>query len=171
MYRVANPPALIALASSLDLHLGPHGFVIVEPDDRARAAGVTRGYLRKTWNTNRGVLLTRSPSPEPAALRGHVELLRREGGRLLGSSWWSQLGVQLVLLFDAATPPEPALQALVDMINTQGVLIQSVFAVDLTSGAHTSARTWGQFVTGKFQDAIDKALGDVRVTTEGAPKS
>lgn len=152
MYRAATP----TLASALEAKLAPHGFKAVDPDAALAARGVRKLFHRKTWNTNRGVVLA-----EPGALRiaELVAIMRHEAGAFLGSSWWSQLGLQLVVVVEGARlPTEQELRPYVDAVNTQGVLIQSVFAVDPSTKQWTQARTWGQVVTGKFQDAIAAAL-------------
>jgi hypothetical protein len=43
-------------------------------------------------------------------------------------------------------------------VDNPWAIIQSVFLVDPASRPFRSARTWGQFVTRKFQDAIFTAL-------------
>lgn len=154
MYRTPSPE----LAAALEARLGPLGFARVPVDETAGARGVRGAWLRKTWNTRRGVLLVRLEGAP--ALPAVVEALRAEGERLLGSSWWSQLGLQLVLDVDAV-PPE--MTGLVDAVNTQGVLVQSVFAVDLATGAMRETRTWGQVITGRFQDAIAAVLAELAV--------
>ena len=87
MYR-ESPPTLLALANALDRRLSPHGFLVVEPDEASRApeVGVVRGYHRKTWNTNRAVFLARLEACDVQGTRTHVEVLRRESGRVFGSS-------------------------------------------------------------------------------------
>lgn len=157
MYREGSP----TLANALDLRLSPHGFAIVAPDEASRALGVLRGYHRKTWNTNRAVFLARLESADEPALRAHVHALQRESGRVFGSSWWSQLGLQLVFEVEGAAPPRALLEDLVASFNTQGILVQSIFALQAGASTWTSARTWGQMITGKFQDAIGAALDDV----------
>ena len=157
VYREGIP----TLAHALEARLSAFGFATVEPDETSRALGIVRGYHRKTWNTNRAVFLARLEPNDPTALRACVEERRRESGRVFGSSWWSQLGLQLVLEVSGALPSEAALQGLVAAFNTQGILIQSLFAVDPSTLGRTSARTWGQVVTGKFQDAIAQAIEDV----------
>lgn len=157
MYREGIP----TLAHALEARLSPFGFATVEPDETSRALGIVRGYHRKTWNTNRAVFLAQFDPSARGDLRAFVEVLRRESGRVFGSSWWSQLGLQLVLEVPGEVPTEPTLAGLVAAFNTQGILIQSLFAVDPSTLARTSARTWGQVVTGKFQDAIALGLEDV----------
>jgi hypothetical protein len=162
MYR-QSPPTLVALANALDRRLSLHEFLVVEPDEAARApeVGVVRGYHRKTWNTNRAVFLARLEEGDTQDMRSRVEVLRRESGRVFGSSWWSQLGLQIVFAVVGPPPAESVLKELVAAFNTQGILIQSLFAVDLGTLATTSARTWGQVITGPFQDAIAEAIEDV----------
>jgi hypothetical protein len=154
---------LDSLASALDRRLSPHGFSVVEPDEAAGSpeVGVVRGYHRKTWNTNRAVFVARLETRDSSAIRTRVEVLRRESGRVFGSSWWSQLGLQIVFVVEGPPPEEDVLKSLVAAFNTQGILIQSVFAVDLVTLTWSSARTWGQVVTGPFQDAIAQAIEGV----------
>lgn len=157
MYREGIP----TLARALEARLSPFGFATLEPDEGSRALGILGGYHRKTWNTNRAVFLAQTEPRDPTALRAYVEALRRESGRVFGSSWWSQLGLQLVLEVTGTPPSQATLQGLVAAFNTQGILIQSLFAVEPSTLERTSARTWGQVVTGKFQDAIARAIEDV----------
>jgi hypothetical protein len=153
--------ALPTLGHALTLRLAPHGFRTVEPDEGGRSIGITLALHRKTWNTNRGVLLVAIPALAPSTIGAQVQVLRSEGERLLGSSWWSQLGLQLVFEVESSALPSAGhLSSLVDAVNTQGVLVQSIFAIHGPSGARVEARTWGQMITGKFQDAIALALED-----------
>ena len=155
MYRDAAPP----LAVALEAKLAPHGFKTVEAEGSLAARGVRKLWHRKTWNTNRGVV---HADPGKVLLGEFVERMRYEAGPFLGSSCWSQLGLQVVLAIDAARVPTPEqLTTCVDAVNTQGILIQSVFAVDPSSGEWSQARTWGQFVTGKYQDAIAEGIAEV----------
>ena len=162
MYR-ESAHTLATLENALNRRLSPHGFLVVEPDEAARApeVGVVRGFHRKTWNTNRAVFLARLEGGDPLKTRSRVELLRRESGRVFGSSWWSQLGLQIVFACEGPPPEADVLKALVASFNTQGILIQSLFAVDLGTADCTSARTWGQVVAGAFQGALAQAIEDV----------
>lgn len=136
----------------LEARLAPLGFV-----------AVGRDWLhRKTWNTNRGVAVTKAPAGFD--VRAYVETLRASSVRPLRHSWWAQLGLQIVLESDGPPPSETDLAPLVDRVNHQGVLVQSVFVIDATTGQWRQARTWGQLVTGKFQDAIAAGLEEVRTS-------
>ncbi len=71
------------------------------------------------------------------------------------------LGLQIVLiapgLCDAGIDP----QEHVAKVDNQWAIIQSLFLVDSTTWKVSASRSWGQFVTGQYQDAIAKALRDV----------
>ena len=140
MYREAPATLFDALASKL----APFGFV-----------PLGREYLhRKTWNTNRGVVLARLERDLASTIGALVVAARAP----LKHSWWAQLGLQIVLETDAP-PPASTLERLVDPINHQDILVQSVFAVG-PDGTWTEARTWGQVITGKYQDAIASVLAE-----------
>ena len=126
--------------------LAPFGFV-----------PIGREFLhRKTWNTNRGVAFATLPSSVDLAYA--VEQVRAAARVPLKHSWFGQLGLQIVFDADGPPPPVPLLAAHIDRINHQGILVQSIFAIHAATGERTEARTWGQVVTGKYQDAIAAAL-------------
>jgi hypothetical protein len=157
LYRTAPRSTL----DVLEEHLAPHGFVRVGSD-----------YLhRKTWNTNRGVALSRVEADFD--LRRQVGQMRKRAAAPLGHSWWAQLGLQLVLEQNGPPTSEDVLQRFVDGYNHQGVLVQSIFVLDATTGQWRQARTWGQFITAKYQDAIAAALEEIRKHRErsGSPSS
>lgn len=159
MYRTAPP----TLTRFLDQRLVPLGFVTLEPSSALTAIGARRLYRRKTWNTNRGVVVIAQAGRD---LRQLVELARRDAGAFIGSSWLFQLGLQIVVEVDGEPPAPELLARLVDPINTQGVLVQSVFAVDPATGSTSNARTWGQVITARFQDGISAALADLAATLQ-----
>jgi len=161
MYRAGPSP----LAHVLEAKLGPHGFATRDPDESLAQRGILKLFHRKTWNTNRGVVLG-DPGQTPIA--DFVQRQRYEAGPFLGSSWWSQLGLQVVLAIEGAPLPSvEQLGSLVDAVNTQSILIHSVFALDASTGEWRQARTWGQVVTGKFQDAIAAAITEVVAARSG----
>jgi hypothetical protein len=152
VYREARS----TLAHVLEAKLSPHRFKTVEPTGELSERGVKKLLHRKTWSTNSGVVLA---EPGVVALRDYIACIRREAGPFLGSSRWNPLGLQVVLVMTDAAPVPPlhALEACVDGLDTHGIVIQSVFALDPSARQWTAGRTW-QFVTGKFQDAIAAAI-------------
>lgn len=73
MYRAAAPP----LALALEAKLAPHGFKTVEANAELAERGVLKLWHRKTWNTNRGVVLA---DPGQVLLGDFVERMRFEAG-------------------------------------------------------------------------------------------
>ena len=45
-----------------------------------------------------------------------------------------------------------------ELFDNQFVVLQSIFLVDTEEKVYCSARTWGQFITGKFQNAIASGI-------------
>jgi hypothetical protein len=144
------------LAHVLEAKLSPHRFTTIEPTGELSKRGVKKLFHRKTWSTNRGVVLA---EPGVVALRDYIARIRGEAGPFLGSSRWNPLGLQLVLVMTDAAPVPPlrALEACVDGLDTHGIVIQSVFALDPSAREWAAGRAW-QFATSKLQDAITAAI-------------
>ena len=51
--------------------------------------------------------------------------------------------------------------AIPDVSDNQVIVLQSVFVVDLKAERYTSARTWGQIISGKFQDSLESGISSV----------
>lgn len=157
---------------------------------------VVSAWVRKTWNTNRAVVLLEAPPGEDLAALGQAtkKALAKQLGYLL---FLYTLGIQVVWVGrglrgqGGAKLDEPGLEGAgardnpyappaaplerqapsfgeldkgVDRLDNQWGIIQSVFVFDLETGERWQARTWGQVVTGRFQDAIWETLK--RLNTE-----
>jgi len=156
---------------------------------------VLGAWVRKTWNTNRGVVLLEAPPG--AALSELGQASKKALAKQLGYLFFLYtVGIQLVWVGeelrgagvakegsagleapDQANPYAPPAAPLerqapsfgelekgVDRFDNQWGIIQSVFVFDLATGERWQARTWGQVVTGRFQDAIWETLK--RLNTE-----
>lgn len=153
-------------------------------------------WVRKTWNTNRAVVLLEAPRGAELAKLGQSskKALAKQLGYLF---FLYTVGIQIVwvgtqlrgeggapddaqgasparLSADPYRPPAAPLerrapsfgelQKGVDRFDNQWGIIQSVFVFDTETGERWEARTWGQVVTGRFQDAIWATLQ--RLNTE-----
>ena len=114
--------------------------------------------------TNRGVAYARVSSGFDPRIA--VEQLKEAARGPLKHSWWNQVGLQIV--FETEGPPPLGLDALVDKINNQSILVQSIFAIDGRTGQATQARTWGQVITGKYQEAIAHAIAEHAASLQAA---
>lgn len=66
------------------------------------------------------------------------------------------IGIQVVISAPGALNVDP--RPYLALIDNQWALIQSMFLIDPDRNEYREARTWGQFITGKFQDAISATL-------------
>ncbi|MEM6931575.1 MAG: hypothetical protein AAF602_31885 [Myxococcota bacterium] len=130
--------------------LGARGFRAQPSDDVAAC------FVRRTWMTNRGVLVLDVP-PEVDDPAAWARTQRARCAEAVGFRipLVYHPGIQIVTLGPpAVTLPEDA----VDRIDNQWCVIQAIHVVDLGAGAVQSAATWGQVVSGPDQVAVAAAL-------------
>lgn len=133
-----------------------HGFRRVA--DSSGIADVVLILKRQTLNTNRAVVVV-SPAQPPADISGYLRQLRRNVAfrcRFFPLLWG--IGIQVVMITRGIAQSGIYPADYVARVDNQWAIIQSVFLADPSSNSYCSARTWGQFVTGIFQDAISQAL-------------
>jgi hypothetical protein len=113
---------------------------------------------RQTLNTNRAVCVVRLHTL-PVDVDTYLEAVRNKVALKVGflPLFWG-LGLQVVLVCPGSTGLETRASDFVAKIDNQWAIIQSVFFVDPDRGEFIEARTWGQLVTGKFQDEIARQL-------------
>jgi hypothetical protein len=144
------------LLPKLESALAPHAFLRAKD---GRAGCLCRAILkRQTINTNRAVAVVDIDSlpndPKPLLKKIKKEVAMRCGFFPL----FYGIGTQLVLVVSGAKPAEVDVLRYVDKIDNQWSIIQSVFIVHGDSGLVAEGRTWGQVVTGKYQDIIHATL-------------
>ena len=113
---------------------------------------------RQTPITNRAVVVV-APESTPHDFASYLTQVRRHAAfrcKFVPLIWG--LGLQVVIVSPgiAAADIDPAKH--VARIDNQWAIIQSVFLVDPDARSFRAGRTWGQFITGKYQDAIEKVL-------------
>ena len=81
------------------------------------------------------------------------------------------IGTQLILVVGGVKPGEVDTLRYVDQFDNQWSVVQSVFIVYRDSGLVAEGRTWGQVVTGKYQDIIRATLSPHRGLIFGARTS
>lgn len=152
-------------------HLLPHGFRRVGELPGDDGIGWMAAWTRKTWNTNRAAAVIRMPDAgrHPGE---YAREIRKPVGRALGYlPVLYPIGLQLVLVGPGVAGHGGDISDYVSRINNFTVLIQSIHLVDPDTRIAVTSRTWGQYITGKFQDAIVQALtGYVAVPDEEAPE-
>ena len=137
--------------------LATFGFRPVETREKV-PTNVCLLLKRQTFNTNRAVVAVRfqDVGPDfPAYLKQLRSGVARECGFI--PFFWG-IGIQVVVLADNLGDSKTNPSRYLAVIDNQWSILQSIFLVDLTRGEYYTARTWGQVITGKFQDAINGVL-------------
>ena len=144
--------AAMTLARELTEALAAHGF----KDAPGNTEGVDLLLKRQNFNTNRAVVLA-SLADTPQDFGMYIRLLRERVAKRCGflPILWP-IGIQVIVSAPGAVAIDPA--PYLALVDNQWALIQSVFLIDPERGQYREARTWGQFITGKFQDAIGAVL-------------
>ena len=134
--------------------LREHGFSEVEGD----ASTPDILLKRQTLNMNRAVLVHFMQSMPPDFPQYIRDLRRRIAFRVHFVPFFWGLGIQLVIIApgSAQSPINPT--DFVAQVDNFWAIIQSFFLVDPANGTYASARTWGQVISGKYQDAIAEVL-------------
>lgn len=113
---------------------------------------------RQTINANRAVAVveidTLPADPGPFLKR----IKRAVAFRCGFFPFFYGIGTQLVLVISGPTHPSEEVARMVDRYDNHWSIIQSVFIVQAGVGLVATARTWGQYVTGKYQDVIEAVL-------------
>jgi hypothetical protein len=140
----------------LELALATHDF---HRTKEGRAGCLCRLILkRQTINMNRAIAVVEVDSlpcdPTPLLKKIKKEVAMRCGFFPL----FYGIGTQLILVVDGATPAKIDTLRYVDKFDNQWSIIQSVFIVHPDSGLVAEGRTWGQVLTGKYQDIIHETL-------------
>lgn len=126
------------------------------------AARITDGQLlmtRKTWNTNRAVVYLRAERlPEDLPL--YLKKRRWETAKRVGflPVLWG-LGLQVVLSVPSFQRVPSGFRHCVASIDNQWCIVQSLFLIDEQRQRFTCTRSWGQVLTGQYQDRILEVIG------------
>ncbi|HEV7860557.1 MAG TPA: hypothetical protein VGO91_18205 [Pyrinomonadaceae bacterium] len=150
------------LTEQLESELKPHHFQRLDEALSAlnlnNRATVRAMWKRKTWNTNRGVALLELKQGLDS-LEAFVRPVRDPVGKAIGYfPVLYPLGLQLILAGEGIHQEQSGLSAVLSKIDNQTVVLQSIHVVDLNGMSSTSARTWGQVITGRYQDAIERGI-------------
>ena len=70
------------------------------------------------------------------------------------------LGLQVIICAKSLSDQTEGLDRYLDQLDNQRVILQSLHVVDIGGLQSSSVRTWGQFVSGRFQDAIENGIGE-----------
>jgi len=137
--------------------MGAHRFR--EVADAAKAIADADVVLkRQTWNTNRAIVVVSLPEV-PADFAGYIRRLRKSVAFRCGffPVFWV-IGIQVVIVAPGLAQSDIDPSQHLARVDNQWAIVQSMFLVDPVAQAYLVGRTWGQFVTGQYQDAIAGVL-------------
>lgn len=150
------PPAFVP---QLVETLRSHGFREVNTQPGV-IPDVERLLKRQTWNTNRAVVVV-CPMTVPPDFSAYLKEVRKAVAfrcRFFPVLWG--IGIQVVVAAAGVAKADIDPARHVAKFDNQWAIVQSLFLVDPEAGSYASARSPGQFVTGKYQDAIESVLAD-----------
>lgn len=114
----------------------------------------------RNWNINRAVILLPYKGKD-SGLPDFINKIKMILGKKIGYTFFLYpLGMQIIVAGENILDSGAQWKKCIDLFDTQTALIQSIFVVDFAAKKYDSARTWGQYVTGKYQDAIEKAVNE-----------
>jgi hypothetical protein len=146
-----------AVVGELVKALAIHGFrEVARPSESVPDAWAL--LRRQTLSTNRAVVVV-APASTPRNLASYLKQVRRRAAfrcKFFPLLWG--LGLQVVIVSPGIAAADIDLGQLVSRVDNQWAIIQSVFLVDPDARSFRSGRTWGQVITGKYQDAIEEVL-------------
>ena len=127
-------------------------------DARQRIPNVALLLKRQTLNTNRAIAVV-CLDEVPPDFGSYLHQLRREVAFCCGffPFFWG-IGIQVVAIAPKIAQSNIDPDRYVAQIDNQWAIVQSVFLVDPEVPCFWWARSWGQFLTGKYQDAIAAVL-------------
>lgn len=144
------------LAGCIGEAVEPHGFVRFAPG--VDGLPWIAAWKRKTWNTNRGIALLSAPSDIASAL-DYARAVEGPVGKAIGYlPFFYEVGLQMVLTGPGLVAKAKGLKEALAKINSFTVVLQSLHAVDPEGRVALSTRTWGQFVSGPWIDAIERGI-------------
>lgn len=139
----------------MKLDLQEHNFKTVEGIEHSIPECICL-LKRQTLNTNRAICVVQLDEL-PKELDSYIASIRKRVAFKIGffPLFWA-LGLQVVIICPKIMNFKPA--AYVARANNFWAIVQSVYFVDPIKMKFIEGRTWGQYVTGKYQDAISTQL-------------
>lgn len=120
-------------------------------------------WRRRTWNSNRAVLLIRLSDKNIESIKNlgaFSQQIKFKAGKQIGYKiFLYALGLQIIYYGDDFGDLTHTIKGHVDKYDNQRVVLQSIFLLDRACKTMESTRTWGQFLTGQYQDIIENTIG------------
>jgi hypothetical protein len=152
----ASGEALKALIAAIDGEISPLGFR-PHSHERMPSLGCVAYWCLRTWSINRAAAVLTAPEDD-FEIGPYCQRMKWQLRKLKWSvPFFYEPGLQIVLYGDGLERKlgvTGRLSGQIDTYSNQLVVLQSIFVVDPGTRRYTVERTWGQVVTGQYQDAI-----------------
>jgi hypothetical protein len=148
------------IVTQIETNLVHHGFRRVDLKRETIPDGIML-LKRQNLNTNRAAIILEANIP-PTDLHSYLMSVRNAVAKQVKffPFFWG-VGIQVVLICPGILPMVSNPESYVAKVDNQWAIIQSVYFVDPSIKEFVSGRTWGQYITGKFQNSIMEAIASV----------
>ena len=148
------------LSMCIQKELNLHSFKELDIDKTTLDLPYINTWRRKTWLANHGIALI--PYENRANNAGEfAQQIKEDVGKQIGYLYHLYpLGLQIVIIGENIIMEAEELKNYVDKYNNQKVVLQSIHLIDLCQRKLVNVRTWGQFTSGRYQDAISFAINN-----------
>lgn len=146
------------LAECIEEEIIPYKFKKMDINTKGLNIDGLKVWSLKNWNINRAIVLI--PITDTRKNPGEFVLeIKNELGKMIGYIFFiSSLGLQVVLIGENILLESRELLKYVDTFDNQRIVLQSIYLVDLKQQKAVCGRTWGQYISGKYQNAIAKGI-------------
>ncbi|MFA5259612.1 MAG: hypothetical protein WC450_00100 [Candidatus Omnitrophota bacterium] len=118
---------------------------------------------KQTLNINRAIALIQTEAVPEDFSKFLKDWRLRITKRVGFLPFFYVLGLQIVIICETSIDDTVDLSKYVDKVDNQWSIIQSIYLISTSGNFFTHARTWAQFVTGKYQNAIVECLSQFYV--------
>lgn len=113
---------------------------------------------KQTLNINRAIAVVKF-SEVPQDLDNYLKVLRKNVAFKVGFfPLFYGVGIQVIIIANCIDLENINTINLVSKVDNQWSIVQSVFMLDTTRKLFNATRTWGQIVTGKYQNKIGEVI-------------
>lgn len=113
---------------------------------------------KQTFSINRAVVIVKF-SELPDDLECYLKILRKNVAFKIGFfPLFYGVGLQVIIIANNIDLDKIDTTKLVSKIDNQWSIVQSVYMLNTAKKSYHAIRTWGQFITGKYQSKISEII-------------
>lgn len=121
---------------------------------------------RRTHFTNRAIAIIELSDENKKNIKNlgqFSQRIKKKLGKEIGYKFiFYALGLQVVFYGHDVMELSEKLANYTDKTNNQYVVLQSIHVIDNRNNTSKSVRTWGQYITGEYQNIIEKSIEEYK---------